>query len=90
MLAYVELGVRFTRTYGDIDAPFYRSMESMYASALHWIVKHGMRDAFGPRAEAIVTATQGMGWWFHDTLADTFDRWFETDEFGGESNDEPA
>ncbi len=31
MLFYVEMGVRFTNTYGDIDEPFYNSMESMYA-----------------------------------------------------------
>lgn len=80
MLAYVELGVQFTRTYGDIDEPFYRSMESMYGRALQWIVKHGLEDAFRPRARAILTATRGMGWWFHDTLADIFSRWLDGDQ----------
>lgn len=80
MLAYVELGVRFTRTYGDINEPFYRSMESMYSSALQWIVKHGLADAFRPRAEAILTATRGMGYWFHDTLSDTFSQWLDEDD----------
>jgi hypothetical protein len=82
MLAYVEMGVRFTRAYGDIDEPFYRSMESMYTSALQWIVKHGLEDAFRPRAEAILTATRGMGYWFHDTLADIFSRWLDEDDEG--------
>jgi hypothetical protein len=85
MLAYVELGVRFTRAYGDIDEPFYHSMESMYASALQWIVKHGLEDAFRPRAEAILTATRRMGWGFHDTLADIFSQWLED---GDEEDDD--
>ena len=72
MLAYVEVGVRFTDTYGDIDEPFYRSMESMYASALQWIAKHGLEDAFRPRAEALLAATRDMGWWFHDNLLQIF------------------
>ncbi|HEX8831283.1 MAG TPA: hypothetical protein VF705_08970, partial [Longimicrobium sp.] len=72
MLRYVELGVRFTRMYGDIDEPYYRSMERMYADALRWIVRHGLEDAFRPRAEALLTATRGMGYWFHDMLAQLF------------------
>lgn len=74
MLAYVEAGVRVTRAYGDIDESFYRSMQSMYVDALQWIVKHGLEDAFHPHAAAVVTATRGMGWWFHDTLVEQFDR----------------
>jgi hypothetical protein len=77
MLAYVEAGVQFTRTYGDMDEPFYRSMERMYASALEWIVTHGLEDAFRPRAAAVVAATTGMGWWFHDTLTDIYLRWLD-------------
>lgn len=79
MLAYVELGVRFTRTYGDIDEPFYRSMESMYASALEWMVKHGVEDAFRPRANAILTAARGIGYCFQDTLTDIFSQWLDED-----------
>lgn len=88
MLAYVELGVQFTKTYGDIDEAFYRSMESMYNSALQWIVKHGLQDAFQTRAEAVVTATRGMGWWFHDTLTDIFSRWLDPDDEGEEDEED--
>jgi hypothetical protein len=85
MLAYVEVGVRFTDTYGDIDEPFYRSMESMYANALQWIAKHGLEDTFRPRAEALVEATRDMGWWFHDNLWDIFSRWLGDDTEDGEA-----
>jgi hypothetical protein len=83
MLAYVELGVRFTRAYGDMGEPFYRSMESMYAGALQWIVKHGLEDAFRPRAQAVLTATRGMGYWFHDILTEIFSRRLDEDDEDG-------
>ena len=79
MLAYVELGVRFTRAYGDIDEAFYQSMSSMYASALQWMVKHGLEVAFRPRAEAIVSATAGIGYGFHDIIEDIFFQWLDED-----------
>jgi Family of unknown function (DUF6155) len=80
MLVYVEMGVRYTRTYGDIDEAFYRSVESMYGSALQWIVKHGLDHAFRSRAEAVLTATRRMGYGFHDTLADIFSQWLDEDD----------
>jgi hypothetical protein len=79
MLAYVEQGVQYARTYGDLDEPFYRSMDSMYTSALQWIVKHGLVDAFRPRAAAVVAATRRMGWGFHDALTDTYSNWLDDD-----------
>ena len=33
-LFYVEQGVKFTNAYGDIDEPFYNSMEGMYEKAI--------------------------------------------------------
>lgn len=35
MVFYVETGVRYTDCYGDIDEPFYLSMESMYERAMN-------------------------------------------------------
>jgi len=31
MLTYVENGTQFTREYGDIDEPFYNSLDSVLA-----------------------------------------------------------
>ena len=72
MLFYVEQGVRFTRKYGDIDEPFYNSMESMYDKALEWITKYDLQDIFQPRCQGIVTDTSYMGWGFHDALAEMY------------------
>lgn len=68
MLTYVESGVYCTTEFGDIDEPFYNSMESMYESALKYMVKEGLFHEFQDRAEAIVTNTSECGWGFHDEL----------------------
>ncbi|MGH9944016.1 MAG: DUF6155 family protein [Pyrinomonadaceae bacterium] len=75
MLYYVETGVRFTNEYGDIDEPFYNSMESMYERALKLIVEHGMQEPFGRRCQQVVYDTSGIGWGFHDQLGDLFDQY---------------
>jgi hypothetical protein len=77
MLMYVETGIQYARTYGALDEPFARSMESMYATSLQWIVKHGLEATFLSRAEAVLTTTRGMGYWFHDTLTDIFSRYLD-------------
>jgi hypothetical protein len=40
MLFYVEMGVRYTNQYGDINESFYTSMESMYENATKHISYH--------------------------------------------------
>lgn len=76
MVYYVETGVQFTSTYGDIDEPFYNSMESMYGSALKQIAANGLQDTFYKRCRRIVTDTSGMGWGFHDALSEMFHETF--------------
>ncbi len=77
MVFYVETGVRFTIDYGDIDEVFYISMESMYEKALKFIVKNGLVATFNKRLLAIISNTEGMGWGFHDDLADLYYRYVE-------------
>ncbi len=69
MLFYVEMGVKFTNAYGDIDESFYESMESMYGQAAKLVVEHGLQDQFVPRCQAIVADTTNIGWGFHDNLS---------------------
>jgi hypothetical protein len=77
MLHYVDMGVRFTNEYGDIDEGFYNSMEGMYDKALKLIIEEKMEQEFQPRCHMIVTNTNGMGWGFHDALAAMFHDAFE-------------
>lgn len=77
MLFYVEQGVRFTDAYGDIDEPFYISMETMYEKAVKEIIKHGQKDIFQKRCYKIVSDTSDMGWGFHDTLSEIYEDAFQ-------------
>ncbi len=79
MLFYVEQGVRFTKAYGDIDEPFYNSMESMYEKAIQWITKHEIQDIFKERCAKIVNDTSGIGWGFHDAISHIYSDVFDNE-----------
>ncbi|WP_236340335.1 plasmid pRiA4b ORF-3 family protein [Paenibacillus plantiphilus] len=71
-LIYVENGVDFTLSYGDIDERFYNSMESVYADVINLVNEDEtaeLFDEYEERIEAIVSKTEEMGWGFHDGLA---------------------
>ncbi|MCG3118855.1 MAG: hypothetical protein ALAOOOJD_01134 [bacterium] len=76
MLFYVEMGVQFTKTYGDINEPFYDSMETMYERVAKFVTKHQLNSQFVPRFDRIVNATSGMGWGFHDALTEIYHEHF--------------
>ncbi|MFZ2358925.1 MAG: DUF6155 family protein [Anaerolineae bacterium] len=75
MLFYVEEGVVCTRTYGDINAPFYSSLLSVYRSAAE--LTRGLKDphsmdTFQPRFLAIIRDTPMIGWGFQEGLIDIY------------------
>jgi hypothetical protein len=73
MIFYVEVGVRYTNEYGDIDEKFYFSMESMYEQALKFIVTNKLSNKFRNRCLEIVEDTANMGWGFHDQLSEIYE-----------------
>jgi len=68
MLTYVESGVIFTNEYGDINEPFYNSMESMYQSTLKHLLKEKILADFDNRLLSVLRDTRHIGWGFHDNL----------------------
>jgi hypothetical protein len=75
MLFYVEEGVTCTRTYGDISAPFYSSLLSVYRSAAELtsaLKTPDLMDPFQPRFQGIIDDTRDIGWGFHDGLIDIY------------------
>lgn len=76
MLFYVEQGVKFTDAYGDIDEPFYNSMESMFESATKAIAKYGLQGVAKRRCRTIVQDTSQTGWGFHDALREIYQATF--------------
>jgi hypothetical protein len=80
MVFYVEIGVKYTDYYGDIDEAFYTSMESMYQRAVKFIIGESLGGEFEERCRKIVENTVNMGWGFHDGLADTYYEYFVPDD----------
>ena len=78
MLHYVEQGVDFTDQYGDIDSPFYDSMEKMFEEALRLAEKNNLLFFFQKNCEEIVNEAC-EGWGFKDGLADTYYEFYDTD-----------
>lgn len=77
MLYYVENGVEYTSTYGDIDEAFYYSLESMYKRAVELIVENELQEGFQERCQEIVDSAANIGWGFYDALGDMYDAYFE-------------
>jgi hypothetical protein len=72
MLFYVEMGVEYTTTYGDINEEFYSSMEGMYSRVLKLIADNDLHDHFSSRCRQIIDDTSRIGWGFHENLFEAY------------------
>jgi Family of unknown function (DUF6155) len=77
LIHFVENGIEFTNTYGDVNESFYLSIENTYSNALDIIEKSGLMESFKPRAQKIVTDSTDTGWGFHECLSDLFYQYYE-------------
>lgn len=77
MLYYVEQGVKYTLAYGDIDEPFYESVESVYEDSLDLIKENNLYDQFRARCKKVMTDTNGMGWGFGDYIEELFEKYYK-------------
>nr|VFJ93592.1 MAG: hypothetical protein BECKH772A_GA0070896_1005812 [Candidatus Kentron sp. H]VFJ94203.1 MAG: hypothetical protein BECKH772B_GA0070898_1005712 [Candidatus Kentron sp. H]VFK00881.1 MAG: hypothetical protein BECKH772C_GA0070978_1005412 [Candidatus Kentron sp. H] len=71
MIHYLETGNRFTLDFGDIDEPFYMSLESMFARIIAELKKRPekTRTAYHLRLKEVVVAATGMGWGYYDAIS---------------------
>ncbi|CEG26389.1 DUF6155 family protein [Bacillus sp. B-jedd] len=73
MLYYVELGVDFTNSFGDIDYTFYNSMVGMYDKVTSkCAMEEEYYHSFASRLKQILYETADIGWGFHEALVDSF------------------
>ncbi len=77
-LFYVEQGVKFTNSFGDIDERFYMSIESMFERALKNMQKQGLEHAFAERARRIYRDTRDIGWGFGDNIEYLYSQYFHS------------
>jgi len=69
LLYRVEMMLKFTNNYGDIDEPFYNSLESSFAQACEIIAKEQLRPYFKVYCEELVRSASGFGWGVHDSMS---------------------
>ena len=83
LLTYVENGTRFTHEFGDIDERFYSSVESALEelAALLRGEARALYPQFSHRLAKAERLTAGIGWGFHDFVAEVVGRLEE--ELGG-------
>jgi len=72
MIFLVECGCRYTHEYGDINEPFYTSMEKNFERALKFMEKHELLGKFRPNAERCLEWSSDCGWGFEDGINDIF------------------
>ncbi len=72
MVHYLEQGNDFTAEYGDIDAQFYTSLESMLDQILELLTDQNMhvKNQYVPRLEQVVSRAKGIGWGYYDYISD--------------------
>lgn len=76
LMTYVENGTRFTHEYGDIDERFYSSVESAL-DELAALLRGEAREIFprfSGRLAEVERMSDGIGWGFHDFVADVVGR----------------
>ncbi|MFE5318708.1 hypothetical protein ACFQ88_08370 [Paenibacillus sp. NPDC056579] len=68
------MGVSYTNIYGEIDGRFYNSMLQMYAEVIRTDDTGKLIEEYDERIAAIVAGTVGIGWGFHDVLAELYEQ----------------
>jgi hypothetical protein len=82
MLFFVEQGNAFTLEYGDIDAGFYNALLAMGRRAVKTIcsLPKELQEPFRERLSEIVLSSSGIGWGYHDELAEIYDTAFPEED----------
>lgn len=72
MVCYVEYGNDFTNEFGDIDAAYYSSLESVFRNALKLMKNFQYQEVIGyvQRLKTVVKKAEGMGWGYYDAIAE--------------------
>lgn len=72
MVHYLERGNEFTVEFGDMDEPFYSSLESMFKRILVALKKQpdDVREQYYSRLENVVSSARNIGWGYYDYIND--------------------
>lgn len=68
LLFYVEMGVKYTKRYGDMSMAYYEGLTKIYREALVIIEKEQLHRSFKTLAFDLYQKTEGIGWTFHNDI----------------------
>ncbi len=82
MVYFVECGNSFTLDVGDLYEEYYDALNRMYERAIDKVLSLPVKQQseFKLRLKEIMTSSSGIGWGYHDTLADDYYRAFPEDK----------
>jgi hypothetical protein len=81
MVFFVECGINFTLSYGEIDDEFYDSVLLMYEKAIQKATKLSPKEqkVFKERLHEIMKSASGIGWGYDDGLRELYYESFPDD-----------
>lgn len=77
LLYRTELMIRFSAEYGDIDEPFYSSLENGFEQACKLIQREKLRAHFEETCKDLIEQTSGFGWGVYSTLSDIYEEYLD-------------
>ena len=81
MVFFVECGINFTLSYGEIDDDFYDSVLLMYEKAIQNVTELSPieQKVYKERLHEIMDSASGIGWGYHDGLCELYYESFPDD-----------
>jgi len=76
LLHRVETMIEFTKTYGDIDEPFYNSLGSSFNEACKLINSEKLEKEYRGECRRLMNETYHFGWGLYDELKYSYDNFF--------------
>ncbi len=77
LLYRTEMMLEFTSEYGDIDEPFYNSLESSFAEACKLIHKEQLQKYYRKYCQELVSKAYSFGWGVYDSLKYDYQEYVE-------------
>lgn len=77
LLYRVENMIEYTKAYGDINEPFYNSLESSYEAACKLIKSEKLEKEFKTHCRKLMNETYHFGWGLYDGLQSSYVSYLE-------------
>lgn len=77
LLFRVHNMMEFTKQYGDIDEPFYNSMENSYEEACKLIKEEKFEKEYREHCKMLLNDSFEYGWGLHDSFAYSYENCFD-------------